>query len=170
MLGLAKSSGGLNQRHIVGNWRITMASYNEEYKLPEFDELTHRKILPKSELKDGHYYVGRCRNASVARWNATENCFYHWRTKFDSVFTETISHPDDDDHYDVFRVLRELKDPPFDIPFDVAPVYKDNNKEELSEEFLKEVWCTCDQTYADGKRHCLVHMDLNKAIGEGKDL
>ena len=36
------------------------------FELPEFDELTHRWLLPKSALRHGAYYIGRCRNACVA--------------------------------------------------------------------------------------------------------
>ena len=86
--------------------------------LPEYDELTLRKLLGRTELKHGVYYLGRCRNATVARWNAKEGCFYHWRVKFGQVFIETIKHPEDDQTYDVFRPVRELTDPKFEIPFD----------------------------------------------------
>jgi hypothetical protein len=48
------------------------------FELPEFDGWTHRRLLPKSALRDGLYYIGRCQNASVARWNARQQCFYHW--------------------------------------------------------------------------------------------
>jgi hypothetical protein len=43
-----------------------------DFGLPEFEELVHRPLLPKSALCDGASYVGRCRNASVARWNASD--------------------------------------------------------------------------------------------------
>ena len=43
------------------------------------DEFTGRQILLKDRLVHGRYYKGRCRNATVARWNADEDRFYHWR-------------------------------------------------------------------------------------------
>src|ERR1035438_7975882 len=88
------------------------------FDVPEFDELTHRRLLPKSALHDGDYYVGRCRNASVARWNARQQCFYHWREKFGRIYIEKIKHPVDESEFDVFRVLEELADPKVEIPFD----------------------------------------------------
>lgn len=58
-------------------------------------------IIPKTELVDGAYYHGSCRNASIARWNAAEQQFYHWRNKF-GWYVETISAPEDEQYYDVF--------------------------------------------------------------------
>ena len=51
--------------------------------------------IAKSDLIHGAYYSGRCRNASVARWNSTRQCFVHWRSKFGTNFLEDIKHPDD---------------------------------------------------------------------------
>ena len=59
-------------------------------------------MIPKKELEHGAYYKGRCRNATVARWNGGKNLFYHWRTKFGHNFIETIKHPEDEQHWDVF--------------------------------------------------------------------
>lgn len=75
-----------------------------------------RFIVPKAELKDGWWYMGRCRNANYAQWDATRKfpeakyephksqtgCFVHWREKFDRTFVETINHPEDDDEFDLF--------------------------------------------------------------------
>jgi len=58
--------------------------------------------VTKEELIHGHYYKGRCRNATEARWNEPENRFYHWRTKFGYRFIETICCPEDESIYDVF--------------------------------------------------------------------
>ena len=57
-------------------------------------------IIPKDQLIKGTYYSGRCRNATVARWNGEK--FIHWRTKFGEKFLEEISCPEDDDQFDVF--------------------------------------------------------------------
>lgn len=77
--------------------------------------------LPKKELHHGKYYKGQCRNARIARWNANEAKFYHWRTKFSFTFIETIKCPEDDEVFDVFYAT-EMADTPtnFDdvIPFD----------------------------------------------------
>lgn len=61
-----------------------------------------KTFIHKKYLRDGEYYAGTCRNASVARWDAKENKFYYWRTKFGQSFIEDIRHPEDDDKYDLF--------------------------------------------------------------------
>src|ERR1700732_3154860 len=64
-----------------------------EIKSRTHDEYTGRPVLAKEHLRDGAYYKGRCRNATVARWNAGEQCFYHWRERFEDVYIETIKYP-----------------------------------------------------------------------------
>jgi hypothetical protein len=59
-------------------------------------------MIAKADLLHGVYYTGTCRNATVARWNAEDQRFYHWRTKFADRFVETIRHPDDEAQFDVF--------------------------------------------------------------------
>lgn len=91
-----------------------------------FGEVTERKptlgapefLIPKSELRHGAYYRGSCRNATIARWNAEKQLFYHWRTKWGLIFLETIKHRDDDDRYDVFDAFEEIPPPEKEIPFD----------------------------------------------------
>ena len=68
------------------------------------NEERYEPKIAKKDLVHGQYYKGRCRNASVARWDATQERFVHWRTKWGSKFTEEICHPDDDQHFDVFVV------------------------------------------------------------------
>jgi hypothetical protein len=84
------------------------------------DEFTGRPILPKDQLKHGAYYKGRCRNASVARWNAEQNCFFHWREKFGHIYIETIKYPTDEMEpwWDVFDIAEELPNPKVETPFD----------------------------------------------------
>jgi hypothetical protein len=66
-------------------------------------------MIPKADLVDGAWYVGRCRNAVVAQWCAKGQCFYYIRRKFGERFIEDIRHPDDDRHYDVFIPLRRIE-------------------------------------------------------------
>ena len=72
--------------------------------------------IAKAELEHGAYYTGRCRNASLARWDANKQCFVHWRTKFGSRFTEEIKHPEDDQDFDVFVVEEKTENPEQEIP------------------------------------------------------
>lgn len=75
-------------------------------------------MIAKADLVHGAYYSGRCRNATVARWNADRQVFVHWRTKFGQVFTEEIKHPDDEQRYDVFEAEAVIAVPEKEIPFD----------------------------------------------------
>ena len=106
--------------------------------LPHHDELTGREVLPKTVLVDGAYYVGRCRNATIARWSRALNRFFHWRVKFDRIYVEKIKHPVDEECFDVFRVVRALTDPKFEIPFDVDAAFK-GSVEDLNE-YDRELW------------------------------
>lgn len=72
--------------------------------------------IAKKDLKHGQYYKGRCRNASIARWNGERGMFIHWRTKFGTKFLEEIRHPEDEQVYDVF-VVEEECEPVEEIPF-----------------------------------------------------
>lgn len=64
--------------------------------------------IAKAELKHGHYYKGRCRNAYVARWDANTQLFYYWREKFGERFIEEIHCPEDENRYDVFITEEDL--------------------------------------------------------------
>lgn len=110
--------------------------------LPTHDENTGKLLLTKDQLEDGAYYVGRCRNASVARWNAEEGQFYHWREKFGRVYIETIKHPIDEEQFDVFRPIYKLSSAPFAIPFDDTAEF-DQDLAALNKHNL-EVWCKCN--------------------------
>jgi hypothetical protein len=59
-------------------------------------------LLRKEELKDGLYYYGHCRNASVAKWNAEKQLFTYMRTKFCDRFPEDIDPYFIDNGYDQF--------------------------------------------------------------------
>lgn len=64
-------------------------------------------MIKKSELKAGAYYIGECRNASIARWNG--KVFHYLRSKFGNVFAEEINHPEDDNGFDLFIPMEEVK-------------------------------------------------------------
>lgn len=62
-----------------------------------------QQYLKKGSLIVGEYYIGICRNATVARWDGKQ--FHHWRQKFGAIFIEQISHPDDEPYFDVFQPI-----------------------------------------------------------------
>lgn len=69
------------------------------------------EIVAKSGLIDGAYYEGTCRNASIARWDASRNKFVYTRYKFGLSFEDEIEHPEDEiDRYDVFIPFAKLND------------------------------------------------------------
>lgn len=110
--------------------------------LPHHDEKTGRALLSKDRLVDGTYYVGRCRNATIARWSATHNTFFHWRIKFTQMFIEEIKHPTDENYFDVFRAVRTLETPKFAIPIDVHARFE-GNADDLFE-YDREMWSRVD--------------------------
>lgn len=59
-------------------------------------------LIPKKDFIDGAYYSGHCRNASVAKWNATRNKFQYVRTKFTSKFVDEVEAVEDDVGFDLF--------------------------------------------------------------------
>lgn len=74
----------------------------------EIEQLHAFGLIRKIDLKDGHYYFGKCRNASVAMWNHKDQCFLYMRTKFEHRFVDRICHPEDDDGYDLFLPVAEV--------------------------------------------------------------
>lgn len=75
--------------------------------------------IPKSGLVHGRYYYGRCRNASIARWDGMKEVFVHWRQKFGDVFLEEIKCREDELHFDVFDPYTEFE---FDHSVKAIPV------------------------------------------------
>ena len=79
--------------------------------------MNYEPKIAKRDLLHGQYYKGKCRNASIARWDASRERFVHWRTKWGSKFTEEICHPEDEKHFDVF-VVEEVCEAKEYIPFE----------------------------------------------------
>jgi uncharacterized protein (DUF433 family) len=104
------------------------------------DEFTGRPILTKGLLRHGAYYKGRCRNATIARWNGEEQCFYHWRDKLGRIFIQTIRYPTDElePWWDVFDVVEELPACKFEIPFDLEATFCGNHDDLV--EYHPEMW------------------------------
>lgn len=75
------------------------------------------------------------------------------------VFIETIKHPVDENFFDVFRVVRELPDSKFEIPFDTNAIW-DGDTKVLNEHNL-ELWCTCTED-----RRCVHHKFADREATE----
>jgi hypothetical protein len=65
-------------------------------------KLIEAGAIPKSLLKDGEYYIGDHRQATVAKWCAANNEFEYWRTKFSARYIDTCNHFEDDNGYSLF--------------------------------------------------------------------
>ncbi len=105
------------------------------------DEFSGRPILPRDRLAHGRYYKGRCRNATIARWNSDKQRFYHWREKLGRIYIETIRYPTDEREawWDVFDVVEELPNPKFEISFDHDATFF-GNRHDLNE-YDGTMWC-----------------------------
>lgn len=79
--------------------------------------MNYEPKIKKENLIHGTYYYGHCRNATLARWNANEGKFFHWRTKFGTTFIEEIKCPEDEQHFDVFVAEGVCTNPDKEIPF-----------------------------------------------------
>lgn len=75
-------------------------------------ELYKKGVIEKKDLKIGHYYYGKCRNANVAVWNGF--CFVYMRTKYCQHFPENINHIHDDNGFDLFIPIDEVITPEVD--------------------------------------------------------
>ena len=65
-------------------------------------------LIPKKKLKDRTYYLGHCRNSSVALWCKKSQKFFYVRWKFVSSFIDDIFHPEDDDGFDLFLPIKKI--------------------------------------------------------------
>lgn len=82
--------------------------------------------IAKKDLVDGMYYLGRCRNANIARWNALTSKFVYQCYKFGETFLEEICHSKDEQRYDVFLVEEVcIVEPPRVIPFNLQEIIMD---------------------------------------------
>ena len=64
--------------------------------------------IPKDKLIKGKTYFGSCRNADKAIWLGDQ--FEYIRHKWGDSYPEKINHFEDDNGYDLFVPIREIKD------------------------------------------------------------
>lgn len=75
-------------------------SFSVEPEEIEFTRAYSLGMIRKEDLVVGKYYEGKCRNASVARWNGSEFEYNRWKWK--SRYKDKVSYPSDEDYFDVF--------------------------------------------------------------------
>ena len=82
------------------------------YNTGDLPAVSAMGLIPKRELVHKQWYLGTCRNASQARWNAETQKFEYLRTKFGWTFWDEIEHPEDDCGYDLFFATTAISEPP----------------------------------------------------------
>lgn len=89
------------------------------------ENATKAQIIFKESLKKDKFYYGRCRNASIAKWNGQQ--FIYIRQKFNNRFKENINHFEDDNGFDLFIPLFEISEEDIKIPH-IKNLTKEINK------------------------------------------
>ena len=85
----------------------------EEWKSFYVVKLIEAGAIPKGLLKDGAYYLGDHRRATVAQWRAAEGQFTYMRSKFGRVYEDCCNHFEDDDGYSLFVPIMEATEEQF---------------------------------------------------------
>ena len=107
-----------------GSARLEMQRIGSVQRAYEFAMGLDRRedgYIAKHSLVHGQYYMGRCRNAGIARWDAVKQVFVHWRAKFGSLFLEEIKCREDELHFDVFDAREPFYHPECLKPIPVSP-------------------------------------------------
>jgi len=82
--------------------------YNTPEEYQEYiREFIEAGAIPKKDLITGNWYLGNCRNSSIARWIGNE--FQYIRNKFGTYYIENINHFEDDDGYDLFVPFKSIE-------------------------------------------------------------
>ena len=84
---------------------ITTPELYKKYVIPNFIRCG---AIPKDKLVVGKTYFGSCRNADKAIWLGDK--FEYIRYKWGNSYQEKINHFEDDDGFDLFVPIREIKD------------------------------------------------------------
>jgi hypothetical protein len=88
-----------------GHW--ISGSFSNPATPDEIAQAVKDGMIPMSELKDGQWYAGHCRNASKAQWKAEAKEFSYWRYKFGNYFLDTANHIEEDNGFDCFIPVAE---------------------------------------------------------------
>jgi hypothetical protein len=98
-----------NMKHFTDGYipspPITTPELYQKYVIPNFIRCG---AIPKDKLVKGKTYFGSCRNADTAVWLGDK--FEYIRHKFGDSYPEKINHFEDDNGYDLFVPIREIKD------------------------------------------------------------
>jgi hypothetical protein len=86
----------------------------DEWKEFYVKKLIGAGAIPKEDLKDGGYYLGEHRRATVARWNGERGVFEYCRWKFGNRFIDQCNHFEDDDDFALFVPISEATEEQFE--------------------------------------------------------
>jgi hypothetical protein len=102
--------------NILKKWSLVQLSKEEDMKSSDSTlhknidkvieqvnkEVNKERMIPIENLEDGKYYLGSCRNSSVAMWDDVLKLFIYVRSKYGD-FLEGINHPElESEGLDVF--------------------------------------------------------------------
>jgi hypothetical protein len=68
----------------------------------------NKGIIKASDLKDGHYYLGKGRNCIYCKWDAKNKLMWHQRFKFGRYMIDNINYIDNDNGFDLFMAIEEV--------------------------------------------------------------
>jgi hypothetical protein len=64
-------------------------------------------VIRGEDLKHGKYYIGKCRNAVIGRWDANKQVMWHMRYKF-GFYADNVNYLDNDNGFDLFVAIKEI--------------------------------------------------------------
>ena len=102
----------INNLEIQNKVEKIITRLGEGYPLPkvfDVEDYYSVDVIRKEDLVDGKIYIGLCRNTTTAKWDAKKDVFTYLRVKFYHYFFEDINHISDDDGYDLFIPIEEVK-------------------------------------------------------------
>lgn len=98
-------------------------------------------MIPKSELRDGAYYVGAHRCSKLALWDLRRNEFIYLGYSMGLYGQDTAKHPEDDDGFALFVPFRQVDVSLTDAECVLAGTYAVKKKREVVELIGS---CLCD--------------------------
>lgn len=83
-----------------------------DHQIPwEFDiekDYYAKGVIRAKDLEHGKYYIGKCRNNHIGRWNAETKEMWYQNFGFGNYYPDKVNYLDDDNGYDLFIALKEI--------------------------------------------------------------
>ena len=97
---------------------LYMNKHNINHQVPrEFDiekDYYAKGVIRGEDLKHGNYYIGKCRNNHIGRWDATNKVMWYQTYTFGHYVRDNVNYLDNDNGYDLFIALKEIDEK--DVP------------------------------------------------------